>query len=108
MESNIVACTNILEACRHGGVAHLTYASTSSVYGANIDMLLRPADHPLQFGRRARIEFLPLQPDDVPDTYADTSAFKEAVGYMPATPVRQGVEEFLTWYKDYYHEAASP
>ena len=234
VESNIVAYTNILEACRHGGVAHLTYASTSSVYGANTNMPFsehRPADHPLQFyaatkranelmahsyshlfhlpttglrfftvygpwgrpdmalflftrsiladepiklfnngnhtrdftfvediaegvirasdqpaaanaawdsgepdpatsnapwrilnignskplkltayvealeealGRRARIEFLPLQPGDVPDTYADTSALEEAVGYRPATPVRQGVGEFVTWYMDYY------
>jgi UDP-glucuronate 4-epimerase len=52
VESNIIAFTNILEACRHAGVAHLTYASTSSVYGANTDMPFsehRPADHPLQF-----------------------------------------------------------
>ena len=52
VESNIVAFTNVLEACRHAGVAHLTYASTSSVYGANTAMPFsehRPADHPLQF-----------------------------------------------------------
>ncbi|WP_137932248.1 NAD-dependent epimerase [Mesorhizobium comanense] len=52
VESNIVAFTNMLEACRNGGIAHLTYASTSSVYGANTDMPFsehRPADHPLQF-----------------------------------------------------------
>ena len=52
VESNIVGFTNILEACRHGGVGHLTYASTSSVYGANSRMPLcehTPADHPLQF-----------------------------------------------------------
>ncbi|TPN01706.1 NAD-dependent epimerase [Mesorhizobium sp. B2-1-3A] len=52
VESNIVAFTNMLEACRGGGIAHLTYASTSSVYGANTDMPFsehRPADHPLQF-----------------------------------------------------------
>ena len=52
VESNIVAFTNMLEACRNAGMAHLTYASTSSVYGANTDMPFsehRPADHPLQF-----------------------------------------------------------
>jgi UDP-glucuronate 4-epimerase len=52
VESNIIGFTNILEACRHGGVGHLTYASTSSVYGANSRMPLSehtPADHPLQF-----------------------------------------------------------
>src|SRR3954465_11333894 len=52
VESNIVGFTNVLEACRHAGVAHLTYASTSSVYGANTRMPFsehRGVDHPLQF-----------------------------------------------------------
>lgn len=50
--SNIVGFTNILEACRHFKVGHLTYASTSSVYGANTKMPFTEheiADHPLQF-----------------------------------------------------------
>ncbi len=38
VDANVVGFLNILEACRHGGVKHLTYASTSSVYGANTDM----------------------------------------------------------------------
>jgi len=52
VESNIVAFTNILEACRYSNVPHLTYASTSSVYGANTKMPFSEhsiADHPLQF-----------------------------------------------------------
>lgn len=52
VESNIVGFTNILEACRNAHVGHLTYASTSSVYGANTALPFRedePADHPLQF-----------------------------------------------------------
>lgn len=52
VESNIVGFTNILEACRHGGVEHLVYASTSSVYGANQAMPFSEhvgVDHPLQF-----------------------------------------------------------
>ena len=52
VESNIVAFTRILEACRHHEVAHLTYASTSSVYGANTKMPFsehQGVDHPLQF-----------------------------------------------------------
>jgi UDP-glucuronate 4-epimerase len=50
--SNLVGFANLLEACRHAGVPHLVYASTSSVYGANTRMPFdehRPADHPLQF-----------------------------------------------------------
>ncbi len=52
VQSNIVAFTNILEGCRHTGVGHLTYASTSSVYGANTSLPFREGDgvdHPLQF-----------------------------------------------------------
>ncbi|AMD00029.1 UDP-glucose 4-epimerase [Halomonas chromatireducens] len=52
VESNVVAFTNILEACRYAKVQHLTYASTSSVYGANTKMPFSEhegANHPLQF-----------------------------------------------------------
>lgn len=52
VHSNIVGFTNILEACRHNAVPHLTYASTSSVYGANRRMPFSEhhgVDHPLQF-----------------------------------------------------------
>ena len=52
VQSNLVAFTNILEACRHNRVPHLTYASTSSVYGANTRMPFSEhhgVDHPLQF-----------------------------------------------------------
>jgi UDP-glucuronate 4-epimerase len=52
VQSNIVGFTNILEACRHARVPHLTYASTSSVYGANTTLPFSEhsgVDHPLQF-----------------------------------------------------------
>src|SRR5215217_3248541 len=52
VESNLIAFTNVLEACRHAEVAHLTYASTSSVYGANTKLPFSEhdgVDHPLQF-----------------------------------------------------------
>ena len=52
VESNIIAFTNVLEACRYAKVPHLTYASTSSVYGANTAMPFSEhegVDHPLQF-----------------------------------------------------------
>ena len=240
VESNIVGFTNILEACRHAEVAHLTYASTSSVYGANTNMPFSESqgvDHPLQFyaatkranelmahsyshlfklpttglrfftvygpwgrpdmalflftrnilagepiklfnhgnhtrdftyvgdiaegvirasdqvaepnpawdsdapdpatsnapyrifnignnnpvklteyvgaleealGRKAVIELLPLQPGDVPDTFADVSALQAAVGYKPDTPVREGVRAFVDWYRAYYEGGVRP
>lgn len=234
VQSNLVAFANILEACRHHRVEHLTYASTSSVYGANTRMPFSEhagVDHPLQFyaatkkanelmahsysslfnlpttglrfftvygpwgrpdmalflftrktlageaipvfnhgqhtrdftyvddivegvirasddiaspnpewngdspdpatslapyrifnignndpvklsayivaieealGKTAIKEMLPLQPGDVPDTYADSSELKRAVGYQPSTPVKQGVANFVAWYREYY------
>ncbi len=234
VESNITGFLNIIEACRYAGTPHLTYASTSSVYGANTKMPFSEhvgVDHPLQFyaatkranelmahayshlfrlpttglrfftvygpwgrpdmalflftknilagepikvfnhgnhtrdftyvediaegvirssdqiaepnpdwssdrpdpatsnapfrifnignnspvklneyieaveeavGKKAIKELLPLQPGDVPDTYADVSELVAAVGYKPATPVREGVRNFVNWYRSYY------
>jgi len=235
VESNLVGFANLLEACRHHGNPHLTYASTSSVYGANTKLPFSETDgtnHPLQFyaatkkanelmahsyshlfklpttglrfftvygpwGRpdmalfmftknilagepihvfnngnhtrdftyvedivegvirasdqiaeadlswdglapnpstssapyrifnignsnpvslmnyieaieislkkKAIIDFKPLQPGDVPNTYADTKLLETAVKYTPATPVKEGVSRFVEWYKKYYN-----
>jgi UDP-glucuronate 4-epimerase len=234
VNANVVGFLNILEACRHAGTPHLTYASTSSVYGANTRMPFSEhhgADHPLQLyaatkranelmahayshlfrlpttglrfftvygpwgrpdmalflftrailagepirvfnrgnhtrdftyvadiaegvirasdqpaepnpawsgeapdpassnapfrifnignnapvklgdyiaaieaatGRPAIREYLPLQPGDVPDTFADVSELSAAVGYRPSTPVAEGVRAFVEWYRGYY------
>lgn len=232
--SNIDAFVNIIEACRYAKTPHLTYASTSSVYGANTDMPFsehQPTVHPLQFyaatkranelmahayshlfrlpttglrfftvygpwgrpdmalflftknilagqpiqvfnhgnhtrdftyvtdiaegvirssdqiaqpnpdwnsdhpdpassnapwrifnignnnpvklsayieaieevvGKKAIQELLPLQAGDVPDTYANVTELQKAVQYKPATPVKQGVANFVQWYRQYY------
>jgi UDP-glucuronate 4-epimerase len=234
VQANLVGFVNVLEACRHHGVAHLTYASSSSVYGANVRMpfsvsdnvdhplslyaatkksnelmahtyshlfglpttglrfftvygpwgrpdmslfrftqailagqpidvynygqhrrdftyvddivegILRTSDHTatpsaawspeapdpatssapfriynigchrpvhlLDFiamleealGRTATKNLLPLQPGDVPDTYADVDHLRRDVGYEPSTPVREGVRRFVEWYRAYY------
>jgi UDP-glucuronate 4-epimerase len=236
VESNLVAFTNVLEGCRHRSTPHLTYASTSSVYGANTSLPFSEhhgADHPLQFyaatkranelmahsyshlfklpttglrfftvygpwgrpdmalflftknilegkpiqlfnygkhtrdftyvddivegvvrasddiaqpepawngdhpdpatsnapyrifnignsrpvalsayveaieaavGKKAIKEELPLQPGDVPDTFADVSELQRHVGYKPATSVTEGVARFVGWYRQYYRE----
>jgi len=53
-------------------------------------------------GRTAQKNLLPLQPGDVPDTYADVSDLKRDVGYQPATPIEEGVRRFVDWFRDYY------
>jgi UDP-glucuronate 4-epimerase len=234
VHSNIVGTLNVLEGCRHNGVEHLVYASTSSVYGADTDMPFsehRGANHPLSLyaaskranelmahnysalfrlpttglrfftvygpwgrpdmalfmftrnilegkpidvfnqghhrrdftyvddiaegvvrtcarvaqpnpawnsrapdpasssapfriynignnqpvelmryievieqclGAKATMNFLPLQPGDVPETYADISDLVAEVGYRPATPVEVGVRKFVEWFCEYY------
>lgn len=53
-------------------------------------------------GKKAEKNLLPLQPGDVPDTYADVDALVEDVGYRPSTPVEEGVRRFVDWYRGYY------
>ncbi|MBZ0222183.1 MAG: NAD-dependent epimerase [Dokdonella sp.] len=234
VESNLVGFVNILEACRHGGVEHLVYASSSSVYGANrklpfsvrdavdhpvslyaatkkanelmahtyshlyalpttglrfftvygpwgrpdmalflftrkilagepievfnhgkhsrdftyiddiVEGVMRTLDHvatpnpnfdPLapdpgsssapyrlynigndrpielaryielleaKLGRSAQKILLPMQPGDVPDTWADVAELSHDTGYAPSTPVEVGIERFVDWYRAYF------
>jgi UDP-glucuronate 4-epimerase len=237
VQSNLVGFGNILEACRHGDVEHLVYASSSSVYGANrklpfavedavdhpvslyaatkkanelmahsyshlyglpttglrfftvygpwgrpdmspmlfadrisrgeaidvfnhgnhsrdftyvddiVEGVIRTLDHPaapdpaydaqspnpgssnapyrvynigndqpvqlLRFielleqhlGRTVAKNLLPMQPGDVPDTWADVSALRRDVGYAPNTPIEEGVARFVAWYRDYFRRS---
>ena len=239
VQSNILGFTHLLEACRYNGLPHLTFASTSSVYGGNTKMPFaedQGVDHPLQFyaatkranelmahayahlyrlpvtglrfftvygpwgrpdmapmlfadaishgrpikvfnhgkhsrdftyvgdivegvirasdrpatpdpdwdaanpdpatsnapyriynignnapvqladfiaalekalGRAAIQELLPMQPGDVPDTFADSSRLARAVNWSPGTPVEEGVARFVEWYKAYQEGAAA-
>ena len=54
-------------------------------------------------GKQAEKILLPLQPGDVPDTYADVQALIDDTGYRPDTPVEVGVERFVDWYLDFYN-----
>ncbi len=55
-----------------------------------------------ELGIEAEKNYLPMQPGDVEATWADTRDLKAAVGYQPATPVEDGIQNFVAWYKDYY------
>jgi UDP-glucuronate 4-epimerase len=52
-------------------------------------------------GVKAQMNFLPLQPGDVPDTLADCSDLERAVGFQPSTPIEEGVRRFVAWYREY-------
>ena len=53
-------------------------------------------------GKKAIQNLLPLQPGDVPDTYADVEALIEDVNYKPSTSVEEGIANFVKWYRDFY------
>lgn len=55
-------------------------------------------------GKTTEKELLPLQPGDVPDTYADVKDLADDVGYQPATPIVDGVNRFVAWYRDFYQQ----
>jgi len=52
--------------------------------------------------RKAIIDFKPLQPGDVPKTYADVSKLQNDIGYKPATTIEYGISQFIDWYRSYY------
>jgi UDP-glucuronate 4-epimerase len=53
-------------------------------------------------GRKAEKRFLPMQPGDVPATYANTDALQNWTGFAPQTPVHEGVRRFVVWYREHY------
>ena len=53
-------------------------------------------------GKTAMKVLKPMQPGDVPSTYADIDALERDVGFRPSTPLEEGIGRFVTWYRDYY------
>lgn len=58
-----------------------------------------------QLGRAARKNLLPMQPGDVPATWADVSDLTRDFGYAPSTPIEQGIARFVEWYREYYGQS---
>ena len=63
-----------------------------------------PADYDFE----AHKELVPMQPGDVPITYADTTPLEQDFGFRPSTPLRQGLRAFAQWYADYYKISSKP
>ena len=64
--------------------------------------LIRAEVLPKDYDFEAHKELVPMQPGDVPVTYADTSALEKDFGFKPSTPLREGLRKFAEWYKSYY------
>jgi UDP-glucuronate 4-epimerase len=54
-------------------------------------------------GKKAKRELLPMQPGDVPATYADIDDLISDVRFKPETPLEEGITQFIQWYREYYH-----
>lgn len=57
-----------------------------------------------QLGKQAKKEYLPMQPGDVKETYADISDLEKEFGYRPSTSLEDGLRKFVDWYREYYGE----
>ena len=55
-------------------------------------------------GKKAEIEFLPMQPGDLPESLADIEKSEECLGFKPTTGISSGIEDFVEWYKEYNTE----
>lgn len=66
--------------------------------------LVRAGVLPEDYDFEAHKKLVPMQPGDVPITYADTSALEHDFGFKPSTPLRDGLRKFAEWYKQYYME----
>ena len=53
-------------------------------------------------GKKARMTMEPMQPGDVPITYADIATSQSALGFEPSTPISAGIPKFVDWFKGYY------
>ena len=64
--------------------------------------LVRAGVLPADYDFEAHKKLVPMQPGDVPVTYADTTALEEDLGFKPSTPLRTGLRAFAEWYKSFY------
>ena len=54
-------------------------------------------------GKKAKKNMVPLQPGDVPATWADVNDLTEDFGYRPGTPLKEGIKKFIAWYRSFYN-----
>ena len=82
--------------------SHAPYALYNIGHGAPASLIEFIRAIEVATGREAICEFQPMQPGDVPRTWADTEALFAATGYRPQIKVEEGARRFVAWYRDYY------
>jgi UDP-glucuronate 4-epimerase len=71
-------------------------------YGRPVDLMTFIETIEKSAGKKAKKEFLPMQPGDVPVTWADTAGLEADTGYRPKTGTEEGVPKFVEWYRHFY------
>ena len=64
--------------------------------------LIRAGVLPADYDFESHKKLVPMQPGDVPVTYADTTALEEDFGFRPSTSLREGLRKFAGWYREFY------
>jgi UDP-glucuronate 4-epimerase len=87
------------EAGEYRGVPHALYNIGNSVPVKLTDFI---ASLEKETGKKAKINLLPMQPGDVPVTFADVSALERDFNYKPGTTLQEGIRRFFEWYAKFY------
>ena len=110
MERDFTYIDDIIEGVVHVGEAIPEDCKTSAPY-----RVLNIGNHrpvPLltliellekEIGKKSERQLLPMQPGDVPKTFADVEDLIKITGFSPVIPIEEGVKRFVRWYRDYYH-----
>lgn len=69
-----------------------------------VDLLDFVAAIEARLGKKAIRNYMPMQPGDVPATWADAALLEKLTGYRPQTQIAEGIDKFVTWFRDYYRK----
>jgi UDP-glucuronate 4-epimerase len=97
--AGVLAATDAPAAAGGDGVPHRIY-NIGNNRSEELLHLIAVIERAL--GRTARKQLLPMQPGDVPETYADIDAIRRDHGFAPTTTIEAGVPQFIAWYKEYH------
>lgn len=104
--------TGVLQAARRPAVDGGESGRRSQIYNIGssrpIDLSELVSTLETCLGVEAKLKYMPHQPGDMLDTYADVESSKRDFNYRPRVTLRQGLERFVEWYRDYYGPAGKP
>lgn len=97
--AGVIGCLDGPAAAVDGNIPHRVYNIGNSKSESLMDYVAAVES---ALGRKAEIDFQPMQPGDVAETYADIEATRRDFGFEPRTSMAEGVSKFIAWYVDYY------